>query len=237
MELGTDQVVLGNGANGHQDGRPAGASAATLADAGRSAPPRPPVRGNTSIKPAAIVLGLGVLIVVVFGISSLFSGTALAPPAPSPTKAVAVPGTGLDAVAAAGALRPIEQPGQPPANILDAVVLPAGSQKVSVTDNSADAGQYDEQMTFKVPASEASVFAFYKAVLRSHGWRVFSTGPTESGKGLEVLGQLAGTDGWYWQVGAVVSPTTFANTAKGPGTGAESTAFTIRLFQVSDDDT
>ena len=47
-----------------------------------------------------------------------------------------------------------------------------------------------------------------------------------------MLGKLAGTDGYYWEMGATISPTTF-------GTGAPArgmTNFTIRLFQQSDDE-
>ena len=47
-----------------------------------------------------------------------------------------------------------------------------------------------------------------------------------------MLGKLAGTDGYYWQMGAIISPTTFGQGAPPAGW----TNFTIRLFQQSDDE-
>jgi hypothetical protein len=49
---------------------------------------------------------------------------------------------------------------------------------------------------------------------------------------IEVLGQRAGSDGYYWQIGAVVAPTTFPSSGPGAKTGL--TEFEVRLFQVSD---
>ena len=58
-------------------------------------------------------------------------------------------------------------------------------------------------------------------------------GPPRNANGsVEVLAEKAGDDGWYWEAGAVVSPTTFPT---GHGARAESTDFTLRLFQVSDE--
>ena len=56
-------------------------------------------------------------------------------------------------------------------------------------------------------------------------------GPAANNPGaLEVLGKLAGSDGYYWEMGAVIPPTTFS--AGGPAHGQ--TDYTVRLFQVSD---
>ncbi len=123
--------------------------------------------------------------------------------------------------------------GQPPANILASVVLPVGATRVSVTDSSANADQYDEQVTFSVPSSQGAVFDFYRVEMRHDHWNIFSTG-LYGHQGEEVLAQKAGDDGWYWEMGAQVAATTFATTSGGRGTGAESTRFVIRLFQVPD---
>jgi hypothetical protein len=45
-----------------------------------------------------------------------------------------------------------------------------------------------------------------------------------------VLGKLAGTDGYYWEMGVTVQPTTFGKGA--PATG--DTTFTVRLLQEPD---
>ncbi len=203
--------------------------------AGEAGEPLPPPRGNTSLRPAFLVVAIAVVLIVVFSVFALATSgddNAGTPPAPSPS--ARVPGTPLKAEAATRALAPIEQPGSPPANIVASVVLPVGATRVSVTDNSGNADQYDQQMTFSVPSSQGAVFAFYRAEMHRDGWRVFSVGLTRDHRGEQVLGQKAGDDGWYWEMGAVVDPTSFASTSAGRGTGAETTRFTVRLFQVPD---
>ncbi len=65
------------------------------------------------------------------------------------------------------------------------------------------------------------------------GWQVFDKGAAANDpNALEVLGKLAGTDGYYWEMGATISPTTFGHGAPPAG----ETDFTIRLFQNSDDE-
>src|ERR1700722_7927194 len=101
-------------------------------------PRRPAPPGGVSMRPAMIVFGLAALILVVFvniGILSAQSPTSIR----HSTTSVAVPGTALRAVRAAGLLSPIVAAGEPPANILNAVSVPAGSVRVSHLNNSAGA--------------------------------------------------------------------------------------------------
>ncbi|HUO49205.1 MAG TPA: hypothetical protein VMU09_10255, partial [Acidimicrobiales bacterium] len=88
-------------------------------------------------------------------------------------------------------------------------------------------GLYDRSLGFTDPNPQADVIAFYRAELPAQGWKILSQGPPHTGTGYEILGRLAGTDGYYWEVGVTVSPTTFAG-------AAQTTPFTIRLFAVSD---
>ena len=143
-KLGTEPVVAGNGAmNGHTP----------------TAPPSPP-RGNTSIKPAMVVLGIAAGILVLFGAMAILSSqgpsTSTTPSAPVPVK-----GTSLRSVAAATALKPIEHPDTPPGNIVNALTVPVGAVAHGFADNSTGAGQYDEQMRFSLGASEATLVTFY----------------------------------------------------------------------------
>jgi len=74
---------------------------------------------------------------------------------------------------------------------------------------------------------------FYSKVLKKQGWQIISTGPADHHPGaLEVLGKKAGSDGFYWEVGAVVSATTFG--ANAPAAG--STSFSLELYQQPDPD-
>ena len=71
-----------------------------------------------------------------------------------------------------------------------------------------------------------------RPTLHQQGWQVFDKGPAANNPGaLEVLGKLAGTDGYYWEIGATIQPTKFGNGAPAAG----ETDFTIRLLQQNDD--
>jgi hypothetical protein len=187
-------------------------------------PLRPAVR-RVGMRPALIVIALAAVIVVGFGIGAVVTSST-PPPAPSSTP-VPVPGTQLKAIPAASALRPIVQPDSPPANIVDAIAIPEGVGPGSLTATSGHSDTYDESMQFQAATSQAALITFYRTEMARLGWRVYSTGPAPNGAGIEVLGQKAGTDGWYWEMGAIVAPTTFAG-------GAQTTSFTIRLFQAPD---
>ena len=196
-------------------------------------PLRPPTPGGISMRPAMIVLGLAVLILIVFVTIGILSSQS-----PVPVKvggaSSAVPGTTLRAESAAGLLSPIVVAGEPPTNIRNAVAVPVGSQRLSHEDNSADAaGQFDSQVVFRSEDSQGALLAFFAADMKLQGWQVFDRGPAANDPGaLEVLGKLAGSDGYYWELGATVSATTFA--AGGPAHGQ--TDFTIRLLQEEDPD-
>lgn len=190
--------------------------------------PMPPARPGPSLRPALLVVGIAAFLVLLFGIGAAVSNQGT-PAAPS-SHAVKVAGTGLQAVPAASALRPIEQGGQPPANIIDAVRVPKGATAGAAVNDTEAAGQYDQQMHFSVSSSQGSVVDFYKIEMKRDGWDVTGPNPADGvAGGVEVLGEKGGDDGWYWEMGAVVSPTTFHG-------DRETTPFVLTLFQVPDDE-
>jgi hypothetical protein len=192
-------------------------------------PQRPPSRGF-SMRPAMLVLGLGALILIVFIIlGALTTGKVQTTNTSKATSAVA--GTDLRRVPAASALAVITASGEPPSDILNAVSIPVGSHRISHQSNSGSAGQFDAQIGLVTDSSQLAVENFYRADMRAQGWQVFATGPASHDPGAnEVLGKKAGTDGFYWEMGAVVSATTFGPHAPPRG----ETTFTVRLFQVPD---
>jgi hypothetical protein len=195
-------------------------------------PQRPPTPGGFSIRPAMIVLGLGVLILAIFVTLAIVSTQ---PPAAVKTSGppAEVPGSSLRSEPAALALTPIIIQGEPPSNIVNAVRLPTGAVRISYQNNAAGSGQYDAQITLRSSDTQGALLNFYASEMRQLGWAVFDKGAAANDpNALEVLGKLAGTDGYYWQLGATISPTTFGRGA--PATGE--TQFTIRLFQQSDDE-
>jgi hypothetical protein len=184
------------------------------------------------MRPAMIVFGLAALILVLFVTIAIVTSQAPAPIKHSGAP-VGVPGVTLQAVPAAGLLAPIVTGGDPPNNILNAVSVPVGSVRVSHENNTAGAGQYDEQVTFRSDDSQAALLAFFAADMKLQGWQISDQGAARNDPhALEVLGKLAGSDGYYWDMGATVNATTFS--PGGPARGT--THFTVRLFQEDDSD-
>ncbi|HSZ36767.1 MAG TPA: hypothetical protein VK773_06715 [Acidimicrobiales bacterium] len=194
-------------------------------------PVRPPTPGGFSIRPAMVVLGLAVVILATFVTLGIVSSQT---PAPVKTSGApsAVPGSSLRGEPAADALKPIVGSGEPPSNIINAVTVPVGSVRTSHQNNAAGAGQYDAQVTLRSTDSQGALLAFFASSMEQQGWQVFDKGAAANDPGaLEVLGKLAGTDGYYWEMGATIPPTSFGHGA--PPSGA--TDFTIRLLQQNDD--
>jgi hypothetical protein len=193
-------------------------------------PPRPPPRPRVSMRPAMIVPGIGLLILVLF-IGAEFLTSNPVQQTKTSTRAFSVPGTPLRAMPAVHDLGVITVSGQPPGNIINAVSVPEGATPTSYKNNSNAAQGYDAQITLRADESEAALDNFYKMDMKKQGWQVISTGPADHVTGgLEVLGKKAGSDGFYWELGAVISPTSFG--AGTPATGA--TSFSLVLDQEPD---
>ncbi len=123
---------------------------------------------------------------------------------------------------------PYVENGEPPPDILSAVVIPTGTSTPALIKNQGEATSYDRTLSFSSPASAAALYSFFHKEMEGHGWKVFSTGAPVHKRGVEVLSQKAGSDSWYWEQGVVISPTTFSSS------GAQSTTVTLRLYQASD---
>lgn len=190
-----------------------------------------PVRSRRAVpsaRPALVVVGIAAVLVLLFGVGAALTGSS-SPSAPSAPPTAPVHGVTLRAVAAAPVLHPIERPGTPPADVLRSIVMPAGSSTVSSTPWDGET-QFSAKMGFRLATTQAAVVSFYRAELKARGWSISSVGAAEGTKGAtEVLAQRASTDGWYWEIGVVVSPTTFTRTS-----AADSTRFTMDLFEEPD---
>ncbi len=194
-------------------------------------PQRPAKPGGISMRPAMVVLGLAVLILVVFVTIGIVTSQSPQPVRTSSAPS-AVVGSSLRSEAAARLLAPIVVGGEPPTNILNSVSVPVGAVRISHVNNAAGSGQYDAQVTFRSDASQAALLAFFAADMKQQGWQVFDKGGASDDQGaLEVLGKLAGTDGYYWEMGATIQATTFGKGAPPAGW----TRFTVRLFQQGDE--
>jgi hypothetical protein len=202
----------------------AGADPTTDVDPGSEVGPgfqRPSARW-----PALIVLGIAVLIVIVGLV-----GVALAPRAAPPTTVHQVTlsdGTTMSLTPATTALRSIVADGQPPSDILGHLAVPAGSRVTGTINSDQSAGQFDRTVDFATSLTGDEVVDAYKALLPRLGWQLLYSGSGVRGgtSGIEVLAKRGSSDGYYWEVGAVVSPATATGT----------TPFSVEVFELSDDD-
>jgi hypothetical protein len=175
--------------------------------------------------PALIVLGIAVFIVVAGTLASaLDSGST-----PVLTlRQVTVPdGTVVHLTPATTALRSIVGSGEPPADILGNMAVLAGSPAVRTLNADQGQAQFDRTVFFTTGLAAGQVVDAYRILLPKLGWKVVyvGSGAQRGGQQTEVLAKRGSGDGFYWEVGVVVSPTT--------ATG--STPYSIELFELPDD--
>jgi hypothetical protein len=176
-----------------------------------------------------VVLGIAVLIVVVGLIGAAISSGSGSGPVAAPRLALhrvtLTDGTTVGLVPAATALHPLESEGQPPPDIVGHLAVPAGSRRTGTVNDDLAAGQFDRSADFTTAQAGDDVVATFAAALPKLGWTEIYRGPgTRNGKsGTEVLAKRGGSDGYEWEVGVVVRPTT----------GADTTLFTVEVFELS----
>jgi hypothetical protein len=177
---------------------------------------RPPLTTTTSILPAAVVLGVAVVTLVVFLILNFVANPHVK--APATTLPIIVGGL---AVEPGHLLAGCQQAGNPPANIATALLVPVGTvASGEPLHANGGAGDYDCRQALTTSASAARLLGFYSAQLTTRGWDLFSHG-SSSGTD-QLLFQKAGSDTFYWVVGVTVVHSS-----------AHSTSWTYRIYQNS----
>jgi hypothetical protein len=179
----------------------------------------PPRVRPFSILPAAAVLVLAVLTLASFAVVDLWVS-----PSTTPTTLPAV---------VVGALRldpttPVfagwVSDGNPPADISTGLIAPEGTVYVATVSTGGDPADFDNEVRLSVPAPESQLLGFYKANLAARGWQLFSKGAAPTG-GDELIFEKGGNNGDYWDLGVIAQTTR-----------ARRTAYTLRLFDVGDDE-
>jgi hypothetical protein len=175
--------------------------------------------------PALIVLGIAVFIVVAGTVASAFDSGST--PVLS-LHSVAIPdGTVVHLTPATTAMKSIVSAGEPPADIVGNMDVPSGSPVVRTVNSDQNETQFDRTVHFTTGLSSDQVIDVYRTLLPRLGWQVIyvGSGDQRGGQGTTVLAKRASGDGFYWEVGAVVSPTTSAGI----------TRFSLELFELPDD--
>lgn len=167
---------------------------------------RPPLTTTTSIIPAAIVLGVAVVTLIVF----LAINFIVNPRVKTTVTTLPVIVGGLT-TETGHLLAACQQAGSPPSNISTALVVPATTAAVAAASHpNGGAGDYDCVQKFKTSASSAQVLGYYGVQLPARGWDLFSRG-SSSGQP-QLLFQKAGSDTFYWVVGVTVERVAGAET-------------------------
>lgn len=171
--------------------------------------PKPPLTTTTSLWPAAAVLGLAVVMLVVFMVINLVADQGVTKETTT-TLPVVVGGLQRD-VTPGPALKYCLQSEEVPSNIADAFVMPVGTAPTSGANTpNSGAGDFDcyEPMITN-GANSASLIGFYDAQLEARGWNLFSSGASNGEP--QSLFQKAGNDGFYWVVGVTVTKSRASN--------------------------
>jgi hypothetical protein len=178
---------------------------------------------------------VGIVAVVSIGgalLAILGAGPKVAPGAIS-----SPPGLGVPADRAESALQPIIVGLEPPSDIVDSLVVPAGSQVVSHTNPTASLSLYDGEITFDVPIVTKTIVAFYTYELRRQGWRISATDAGPNG-GTDIYALRNSEDGYTWEVGVLIDDQSGAITpALGGGAEpAKTSSVQLRLIERDDEE-
>jgi len=197
---------------------------------------QPPARYGKppSVRPALVVLACAV-VVSVGGFAVALVGNGSSASKPVTGLGIRVPGVSLRATAAASTLRRIESGGSPPRDIVDSLVVPIGARVVSTTAEDAGVAQYDRSVYLEVDAAPRELMKFYEVELKRGQWSLLGEYPL-SGGATEVLGRRAGSDGYEWEVGVVLTPVTpaISPALAGDGQTSSTTGVRLRLFEIPD---
>jgi hypothetical protein len=188
-------------------------------------------RRTPSLGPAAIVLGIAAVVMLSGAVVAILgTGSAHAPATQLGTKVAGVP---FRAIPAEGDLAHITSGGEPPADVVKALTVPSVSSYVGDSDQGPQLDQYEESVTFSVPADSSLVGAFYRKELPGAQWSMQFDGRADGH--LELIGQRNGSDGYQWRVAIViasVNPTLSPALAGSNQTSTSSVVMT--LYQVED---
>jgi hypothetical protein len=180
-----------------------------------TATPRAPARGYLAV---LVVLIAGIGLGVGFFVASLTSASSVT----LPTR------TDLSPRPAAALWGPIVHTGQPPADVLDNLSVPAGTTATGYDNRDAGVSQYDRLAHLFVPAGRDDVLGFYAVQLPGQGWKIRAATSTAGGHGRQVLAYRFSSDTFQWQAEVTVVPATRR--------GVRGTALTLEVWQLSEDE-
>jgi hypothetical protein len=178
--------------------------------------PQPPLTTTTSIKPAAVVLGIAAFVLVFFTSINIVANPSVLTTTTIPIVVGALP---IDTTSTL--LVECQLPENPPTDISASLLIPTQSSAESaIRWRGKGPGGYDCARDISTVAPTSELLGFYKSQMEARGWKLFSRGDGFHSKKPQMLFQKAGSDTFYWILGVSVirdSPTT--------------TDYTFRVYQ------
>ena len=174
--------------------------------------------------PAFIVLGLAVVILIGGVVASAISSGS------DPTfvlrKVTLSDGTPVALAPATSKLHAIISNDEPPADIIGNLGILKASTVTGVLNSDQNASQFDRTVDLHSELAQGQVNEAYALMLKHVGWQVIYNGPAPQGVSgtTEVLAKRGSGDGFYWETGIVVSPTTPAGV----------TPYSVEVFETPD---
>jgi hypothetical protein len=203
----------------HESGSPQGSPG----DEEWSGPAYQPVARMSLKSPAVIVLAIA-LVILIGGVTA----SALATGGSNTLKIQSVTlsdGTVVHVEPGTQALKPIVGNGNPPGDILAALAVPSGAKTTGSLNTDQNTTQFDRTVDFTSTLPAFKVQDFYQVFFKQLGWKLIGNAPDSFQAGsTQLLAEKGSNNGFYWEAGVVVSPTTSAGV----------TPFTLRLFEVPD---
>lgn len=125
-------------------------------------------------------------------------------------------------------------PGTVPANIFEAILVPAQSTRTGWQNYDQGNGPYDRQIDIAVPADGPKTKAFFVAALGDKAWKTLSAKTITNG--YQILALHPGNDGHFWEVGITITnqPSDIAPLGLATHASSATSRFTpvaIRLLQ------
>jgi hypothetical protein len=158
--------------------------------------------------PALIVLGLAVFLLIGGVVASAVSSGS--DPSFTVRHVTLSDGTVVALAPASTKLHAIVSNDEPPADIIGHLGVPTESVVTGVVSNDQNTAQFDRTASLRSQLAQGQVTEAYAHLLQAVGWQVIYNGPAPQGVpgSTEVLAKRGSGDGFYWETGVVVSPTT-----------------------------
>lgn len=188
-----------------------------------------------SLRPALVVVGLALLIVVLGGVLAL-AGTRSARPLPAGAgPARTVPGSSIKAQSARLVLSHVASDGEPPADVVDSLAVPAGASYLRAHDYDRGVAPFDRAVVLRAGYRERAVERFYVRLLSEEHWTVTRLGNPAGGR-TDLVAEKSASDGYEWRVVLVLTSEhgAVSPALAGGGSSAVATRVELALYEVED---